>query len=337
VEIPDWAGRPPRPPGPPLRDVGGRVAYLVAPALLRLWLNRGMPPERRTSVDEFRQDVRRGPAGSGDIETANALRAVAWMFTAIVSALLFAAMTYVRRGIPSLASFIQVPGAVLVGIAMFAVGAGIRQRCPVDAFVSLGGPGGRCVRPHSTGNTPSQRSRVAVPAIERRPLLCPHLGCMLHDRIVEPDGIESAPSPGRLYQRDLMEPSGIATIGGLVQERRWWLAAEHPGDGPGSQIPEYILCRTGLLAELQVNTCWRQAAGRAGRLWLPGRDATITVPGGRDPVQHRVRGSALTPVSRWRARTRGRSSARCPAARRLRSGCSSIRCSRSPSGCMSRP
>lgn len=125
VEIPDWARRPPRPPGPPLRDVGGRVAYLVAPALLRLWLNRGMPPERRTSVDDFRHDVCRGPAGSGDIETANALRAVAWMFTAIVSALLFAASTYVRRGVPSLAPFVQVPGAVPVGIAMLAVGAGI--------------------------------------------------------------------------------------------------------------------------------------------------------------------------------------------------------------------
>lgn len=125
MEIPDWARRPPRRPGPPLRDVGGRVAYLVAPALLRLWLNRGMPAERRTSVDEFRQDVRRGPAGSGDIETANALRAIAWMFTAIVSALLFAATTYVRRGMPSLMAFTEVPGAVLVGIAMFAVGAGI--------------------------------------------------------------------------------------------------------------------------------------------------------------------------------------------------------------------
>jgi hypothetical protein len=125
VEIPDWARRPPRLPGPPLRDFGGWVAYLVAPPMLRLWLNRGVPAERRTSVDEFRQDVRRGPADSGDLETANAVRAVAWMFTAVVAALLFAAVTFVRRGMPSLGPFTEVPGAVLVGIGMFAVGAGI--------------------------------------------------------------------------------------------------------------------------------------------------------------------------------------------------------------------
>ncbi|BEL05872.1 hypothetical protein Q0Z83_040630 [Actinoplanes sichuanensis] len=125
MEIPDWARRPPRPPGPPLRDVGGRVAYLVAPAMLRLWLNRGVPPERRTGLDEFRQDVRRGPAGSGDIETANSVRAVAWMFTAGVAVLLFVVTTYLRWGIPSLTHFAEIPGAVLVGIGMFAVGAGI--------------------------------------------------------------------------------------------------------------------------------------------------------------------------------------------------------------------
>ncbi|GIE81962.1 hypothetical protein Aph02nite_79120 [Actinoplanes philippinensis] len=125
VEIPEWARKSPRTPGPPLRDVGGRVAYLVAPAMLRLWLNRGMPPERRTGLDEFRQDVRRGPTGSGDIETANSVRAVAWMFTAGVVVLLFAATTYVRRGLPSLAPFTEVPEAVLVGIGMFAVGAGV--------------------------------------------------------------------------------------------------------------------------------------------------------------------------------------------------------------------
>jgi hypothetical protein len=60
-----------------LRDVGGWVACLVAPAVLRFWLNRGAPPERRTSVTQFRLEVRQGPAGSGDIEGANAARAIA--------------------------------------------------------------------------------------------------------------------------------------------------------------------------------------------------------------------------------------------------------------------
>jgi hypothetical protein len=125
VEIPEWARRPSKVPGPPLRDVGGWVAYLVAPAVLRFWLNRGEPPERRTSVDEFRQNVRRGPAYSGDIETANAERAVAWMFTGGVSVLLFVVTTFVRRGVPSLAPLTEVPEAVLIGITMVAAGAGI--------------------------------------------------------------------------------------------------------------------------------------------------------------------------------------------------------------------
>ncbi|MFC4072848.1 hypothetical protein [Actinoplanes subglobosus] len=97
----------------------------MAPVMLRFWLNRGEPPERRTSVDDFRQDVRRGPVDSGGMETANAVRAVAWVFTCTVSVLLFAAMTLVRRGVPSLASFTAVPEATLVGISMLAAGAGI--------------------------------------------------------------------------------------------------------------------------------------------------------------------------------------------------------------------
>jgi hypothetical protein len=125
MEIPEWARRPPRPPGPPLRDVGGWVAYLVAPAVLRFWLNRGEPPERRTSVDDFRRDVRRGPAHSGDIEAANAARAIAWLFACVVSTVVLAAVTLMRRGVPSLGLFIEVPEVTLLCVNMLAAGAAI--------------------------------------------------------------------------------------------------------------------------------------------------------------------------------------------------------------------
>jgi hypothetical protein len=108
-----------------LRDVGGWVACLVAPGVLRFWLNRGEPPERRTSLTQFRQEVRQGPADSGDIEGANAARAIALQFASVVMVLLFAAATFVRRGVPSLGVLSDVVEAVLLSGGLFASGASI--------------------------------------------------------------------------------------------------------------------------------------------------------------------------------------------------------------------
>jgi hypothetical protein len=126
VEIPEWARKAiEASAGPPLRDVGGRVAYLVAPAMFRLWINRGEPPERHTGMTEFRKGVRKGPGGSVDVASANEDRAYAWMFVAALPFLLFVAVTFVRRGVPSLAGLAGVVEAVLGVVSMFAVGAAL--------------------------------------------------------------------------------------------------------------------------------------------------------------------------------------------------------------------
>ncbi|WP_433796367.1 hypothetical protein [Actinoplanes sp. CA-252034] len=140
MDVPEWARKAVEASaGPPLRDFGGWVACLVAPAMLRWWVDRGEPPERRTSMNDFRRDVRRGPAGAADVASANGDRAYAWMFVAAGPFLLFVAVTFVPRGVPSLAGPAGVVATVLIGVTMFAVGAALASCLRWTLTIVLGG------------------------------------------------------------------------------------------------------------------------------------------------------------------------------------------------------